>query len=99
MFTKDGKVLVFNKPQITVNIQANTTVVRGKHTARAQTEADLFENLDPATLQRILQATKAGAGAAPGSDDVPELVGDFEQAAEVNADAEAAKPSEAAQAD
>jgi hypothetical protein len=90
LFRNDGKVTVFSKPQVHANIQANTVVVRGKNTERAVGQDDMLDMLDQSSIQQLLASMRKG-GAAPASDDVPELVGDFEAAAEVNADAEATK--------
>lgn len=87
-----GKVLVFNKPILSANIQANTVVVQGRHTERAMQQDEVMEGIDAGALQKIISQLQMQKGAADAAgDDVPALVGDFEQAAEINADAEAAK--------
>ena len=90
LFTNSGKVIVLNKAQVQANIPANTVVVRGKATERAIGAEDMMDMMDANSMKQLLAAMQAKGGApAAAGDDVPELVGDFEQAAEVNADAEA----------
>lgn len=90
MFTNSGNVIVVNKANVSANIQANTVVVRGKTTERAVGAEDMMDMMDQNSMKQLLEAMRAKGGMPAGAaDDVPELVGDFEQAAEVNADAEA----------
>lgn len=91
LFNQDGKVTVISKAQITANIQANTVVARGKVTERPIAGEDMMDMMDQNSIQQLLASMRKGGAAPAGADDVPELEGDFEQAADVNADAEAAK--------
>lgn len=90
---KGDKVTVISKAQVSANIQANTVVVRGKATERAISSEDMMDMMDQNSIQKFIeQMRKSGVpAAAAGDDEIPTLEGDFEQAAEVNADAEAAK--------
>jgi len=90
LFRADGKVTVISKAQVHANIQANTVVARGKVTERPLGSEDMMEMMDQHSIQKVLEAMRAKGGVpAASGEDVPELVGDFEQAAEVNADAAA----------
>ena len=78
MYRDDGKVLAFANPKVQVNIQARTYVVTGKSEVK---DAKDVAPGDMASLQKLMEQLRAG-GAGAGADDVPNLVGDFESAAQ-----------------
>lgn len=92
LYRSDKKrVVVFNKPAVTANIQANTVIVQGKSSERDVKAEDMSDYIDQAAVAKLMAAMQQHKGAAGVGDDIPDVVGDFEQAAEVNAEAEAAK--------
>lgn len=91
LFNSNGKVTVISKANISANIQANTVVARGKVTERAIAGEDMMDMMDQNSIQQLLASMRKGGALPTGDDEVPALDGDFEQAADVNADAEAAK--------
>lgn len=91
LFNADGKVTVISKAQITANIQANTVVAKGKVTERGFTQEDMMDMMDQNSIQQLIASMRKGGAIPTADDEVPTLDGDFEQAADVNADAEATK--------
>lgn len=94
LFNEDSTVLVFSNPKVQASIAANTYVVSGP--SQMKSGQDLVASMlgGNASLQQLMAQMQgmqgmpgmpsgAGAGAEAGDDDddVPELVGNFEQEA------------------
>eukprot|EP01121_Diplochlamys_sp_Union-15-3_P014439 TRINITY_DN4596_c0_g4_i3.p1 TRINITY_DN4596_c0_g4~~TRINITY_DN4596_c0_g4_i3.p1 ORF type:complete len:185 (+),score=39.11 TRINITY_DN4596_c0_g4_i3:84-638(+) len=72
IFNGDGTVLQFKSPKVQANIQANTYVVSGKPEQKPLAE------LLPGILSQMESVTLPGK---PIDDEIPDLVGNFEEAA------------------
>eukprot|EP00127_Corallochytrium_limacisporum_P006723 Clim_evm12s234 gene=Clim_evmTU12s234 len=93
MFTKSGKVLMFQNPKVMAAVNANTVAVTGTPQEKELSEVlpQVIQEMGPESmgiLQQILQKAGVGAegakeAAAGGDDDdVPELVENFDETAE-----------------
>ncbi|KAJ1660791.1 Nascent polypeptide-associated complex subunit beta [Dispira simplex] len=95
MFRADGKILHFNRPKVQANPNANTFVVAGKGQEKDMSE--LLPSILPqlgqesmANLKKLAEiyqkAQKEGGAEEAGDEDIPDLVGDFDEATETKAE-------------
>lgn len=82
---EDDTVMVFKNPsQVQASVNANTFVVAGPHEKKKASEVE-SSGMNLAELQRLVESAKGStagattAGAADSTDDLPELVEDFEK--------------------
>ncbi|KAJ2158595.1 Nascent polypeptide-associated complex subunit beta [Coemansia sp. RSA 552] len=81
MFMESGRVLAFNAPRLSANVQANTFVVAGKPEDKSPEQAitEMFSRMGSLGPDALSQLAKMSEGALPGGagdvdDDIPELV-------------------------
>ena len=92
---EEGTVLAFANPKVQASIAANTYVVSGPSQQKPISEAMTPTSFSGAQLQQLMAQMQSmgglpaglgvggeGEGGEDEDDDVPELVGNFEQAAE-----------------
>ncbi|KAJ1984936.1 Nascent polypeptide-associated complex subunit beta [Dimargaris cristalligena] len=107
MFREDGKIIHFKAPHVQSSVDANTFVISGK--AQEKEMAELIPNIlaqmgpdSMASLKKLAEAYQQaqGTAGAEGEEDIPDLVGDFDENAdaEVEAVAETEEAAPAAEA-
>ncbi|KAI8106768.1 Basic transcription factor 3 [Picochlorum sp. SENEW3] len=89
MFNEDNTAIAFNNPKVQASIGANTYVVSGpaQHKNAQEALAAMFGGMSSTNIQQLMQQMQAmqamqGNGAGEDDDDVPELVGNFEEKAD-----------------
>ncbi|KAJ2633018.1 Nascent polypeptide-associated complex subunit beta [Coemansia sp. RSA 1290] len=82
MFMESGKVMAFNAPRLSANVQANTFVVAGKPEEKSPEQAitemiSRMGSFDPNALSQLAKMTEGMQGsndAGDVDDDIPDLV-------------------------
>ncbi|KAJ2910479.1 Nascent polypeptide-associated complex subunit beta [Coemansia aciculifera] len=99
VFMEDGKVLGFNAPRLSANLEANTFVIAGKPAEKSpeQTFSDMISrigSLGPESLSQLAKMAEGFQGSSSGvgdiDDDIPDLVASGEDAVDSKTDLDAA---------
>ncbi|KAJ1997441.1 Nascent polypeptide-associated complex subunit beta [Coemansia thaxteri] len=99
MFKDDGKVLGFNAPRLSANLQANTFVIAGKPIEKTPEQAlsEMISRLGsfgPESLSQLAKMAEgmqgSGSGAGDVDDDIPDLIASGEDAVDSKTDLDAA---------
>ncbi|KAJ1835597.1 Nascent polypeptide-associated complex subunit beta [Coemansia sp. RSA 2711] len=82
MFMEGGKVMAFNAPRLSANVQANTFVVAGKPEEKSPEQAitemiSRMGTFDPSMLSQLASLTENAQGSTDAGDvddDIPDLI-------------------------
>ncbi|KAJ1655440.1 Nascent polypeptide-associated complex subunit beta [Coemansia sp. RSA 1694] len=98
MFKDDGKVLGFNAPRLSANLEANTFVIAGKPAEKSPEQAlsDVISRIGSfgpeslSQLAKMAEGLQGGSGVGDIDDDIPDLVASGEEAVDSKTDLDAA---------